>query len=102
MGLDHGEWSYYIGQNEKVQYGKTQAQEIIPYLIKHGYTVLFVWVFAETIGLPLPSAPRFITVGALAGMGHMHLPICIALGVCAALLCDFSGITRAPWRSACF
>jgi len=62
--------------------------EIIPYLIKHGYTVLFVWVFAETIGLPLPSAPLFITVGALAGMGHMHLPICIALGVCAALLSD--------------
>lgn len=62
--------------------------EIIPYLIKHGYTVVFVWVFAEAIGLPLPSAPLFITVGALAGMGHLHLTICIALGVCAALLSD--------------
>ena len=65
--------------------------EIIPFLIKHGYTVLFVWVFAETIGLPLPSAPLFITVVALAGMAtciYLYLPICIGLGVCAALLSD--------------
>lgn len=62
--------------------------EIIPFLIEHGYAVLFVWVLAETIGFPLPSAPLFIAAGALAGMGHMRLPICIGLGVCAALLSD--------------
>jgi len=62
--------------------------EIIPFLIKHGYAVLFLWVLAETIGLPLPSAPLFIAAGALAGMGHMYLPICIGLGVLAALLSD--------------
>lgn len=62
--------------------------EILPFLIEHGYAVLFVWVLAETIGFPLPSAPLFIAAGALAGMGHMRLPICIGLGVCAALLSD--------------
>ena len=65
-----------------------EMHEIIPFLIKHGYTVLFLWVFAETIGLPLPSSPLFVTVGALAGMGHMYLPACIGLGVFAALLSD--------------
>ena len=62
--------------------------EILPFLKEHGYTVLFLWVLAETIGLPLPSAPLFIAAGALAGMGHLRLPVCIGLGACAALLGD--------------
>lgn len=61
---------------------------VIPFLIQHGYTVLFIWVLAETIGLPIPSAPLLITVGALAGAGQMKLFLCIGLGVCAALLSD--------------
>lgn len=62
--------------------------DLIPFLIQHGYTVLFIWVFAETIGLPIPSVPLLITVGALAGLGQMKLFPCIGLGVCAALLSD--------------
>jgi membrane protein DedA with SNARE-associated domain len=50
--------------------------------------VLFVWVLAETIGLPIPSVPLLITVGALAGLGQMKLFPSIALGVSAALLSD--------------
>jgi len=61
---------------------------VIPFLIQHGYTVLFIWVLAETIGLPIPVAPLLITVGALAGVGQMNLFLCIGLGVCAALLSD--------------
>ena len=60
----------------------------IPFLIQHGYTVLFIWVLAETIGLPIPVAPLLITVGAMSGVGQMSLILCIALGVCAALLGD--------------
>ena len=62
--------------------------KLIPFLIQHGYSVLFVWVFAETIGLPIPSVPLLITVGALAGLGQMKLFPCISLGVCAALSSD--------------
>ncbi|HTP05109.1 MAG TPA: VTT domain-containing protein [Nitrospirota bacterium] len=61
---------------------------VIPFLMRHGYTVLFFWVLTETIGLPIPVAPLLITVGALAGVGQMNLFLCIALGVCAALLSD--------------
>jgi membrane protein DedA with SNARE-associated domain/rhodanese-related sulfurtransferase len=62
--------------------------DIIPFLLLHGYTLLFVWVFAETMGLPIPSVPLLITVGALAGAGQMNLYLCIGLGVCAALVSD--------------
>lgn len=61
---------------------------LIPFLIRHGYTVLFVWVLAETMGLPLPSVPLLITVGALAGLGKMNLFLCIGLGGLAALVSD--------------
>ena len=40
------------------------------------------------MGLPIPSAPLLITVGALAGSGQMKLFLCIGLGVCAALWSD--------------
>ena len=62
--------------------------KLMPFLIQHGYTVLFIWVLAETIGLPVPSVPLLITVGALAGLGQMKLFLCIGLGVCASLLSD--------------
>jgi membrane protein DedA with SNARE-associated domain len=61
---------------------------VLPFLIEHGYTLLFFWVLAETMGLPIPSVPLLITVGALAGAGQMNLHLCIGLGVSAALLSD--------------
>jgi membrane protein DedA with SNARE-associated domain/rhodanese-related sulfurtransferase len=63
-------------------------ENIIPFLIQHGYTVVFVWVFAETMGLPLPSPPLLITVGTMAGVGELNLFLCIGAGVCAALVSD--------------
>jgi membrane protein DedA with SNARE-associated domain len=61
---------------------------ILPFLIQHGYAVLFISVLVETMGLPLPSVPLLITMGALAGAGQVNLFLCIGLGVCAALLSD--------------
>ncbi len=61
---------------------------VIPFLIEHGYTVLFLWAFMETMGLPIPAAPLFVAIGALAGAGQMNLFFSIGLGVFAALLAD--------------
>ena len=61
---------------------------LIPFVIQHGYAVLFIWIFAETLGFPIPSAPLLVMVGALAGGGQMNLFLCIGLGVCAALPSD--------------
>jgi len=62
--------------------------KVIPFLIQHGYPMLFLWVLAEIMGLPIPSFPVLIVMGALAGLGQRNLFICIGLGVCAALLGD--------------
>lgn len=65
-------------------------EETFQFLIRHGYSVLFVWVLAEQLGLPLPATPLLLAAGALAGQGQMNLWLAIALAVFASLLGDLS------------
>ncbi|MEX2223402.1 MAG: VTT domain-containing protein [Candidatus Rokuibacteriota bacterium] len=58
------------------------------YLIQHGYVVLFAWVAAEQLALPVPSEPILLAAGVLAGAGLLRLPSAIAVGVAASLLSD--------------
>ena len=62
--------------------------ESIGFLVRHGYAVLFAWVFAEQIGLPLPAAPLLLAAGALAGAGRLSLAAAMGLAIFAALLSD--------------
>jgi membrane protein DedA with SNARE-associated domain len=66
------------------------VDETFQFLIRHGYSVLFVWVLAEQLGLPLPATPLLLAAGALAGSGQMNLPLAIALAVLASMLGDVS------------
>src|ERR1700732_602592 len=43
----------------------------LEFLLHHGYALLLGWVFAEQIGLPLPSMPLLLAAGALAGTCRM-------------------------------
>jgi membrane protein DedA with SNARE-associated domain len=62
--------------------------EVLEFLLQHGYTVLFVVVFVEQIGLPLPAVPVLLAVGALAGAGQLSYPLALAVAVLASLLSD--------------
>lgn len=57
-------------------------------LARHGYVVLFTTVFAEQVGLPLPSAPVIIAAGALAWSGRLSLPGIVGVVLAASLLAD--------------
>lgn len=59
------------------------------FLLHHGYAVLLGWVFAEQIGLPLPSMPLLLAAGALAGTGHLSLLASLFYVVFAAVAADF-------------
>lgn len=65
--------------------------EVLQFLVGHGYTVLFVYVFAEQIGLPLPAAPLLLAAGALAGAEQLNLALAIIVPSLAALLADTLG-----------
>ncbi len=61
---------------------------IVEFLVRHGYLLLFAWVLAEQLGLPLPSAPLLLAAGALAGTGRMNLAIVLTLPIVAVGICD--------------
>jgi membrane protein DedA with SNARE-associated domain len=60
----------------------------LDFLLHHGYAVLLAWVFAEQIGLPVPSLPILLAAGALAGTGRFSFFGAIFLSVFASLFAD--------------
>ena len=62
--------------------------EAIEFLTQHGTLVLFVAVFAEQVGLPVPAVPFLIAAGALVGTGQLALGMAVGSAVLAALAGD--------------
>jgi membrane protein DedA with SNARE-associated domain len=62
--------------------------ETIEFLLRHGYWVLFVWVLLEQMGVPVPSVPILLGMGALIGTGLRSYPSAILLVFTAAAMGD--------------
>jgi membrane protein DedA with SNARE-associated domain len=62
--------------------------EMIQFMIRNGHAVLFAGVFAEQIGLPLPSTPLLLGAGALIAHGKLNIVFSIGLAAVASLLAD--------------
>lgn len=62
--------------------------ETLQLLIEHGYILLFAWVLAEQLGLPLPAVPVLMGTGALAGAGHLNVWTALLIAMVAALISD--------------
>src|SRR6266853_2205497 len=60
----------------------------LEFLLHHGYVVLLGWVFAEQMGLPLPSMPLLLAAGALAGTGHLSFLASLFYVIAAAVAAD--------------
>ena len=61
----------------------------IAFLLKHGSLVLFVWVLAEQLGLPIPAAPVLLAAGVLAGTGRLSFAVSLLMALLATLIADF-------------
>jgi membrane protein DedA with SNARE-associated domain/rhodanese-related sulfurtransferase len=62
--------------------------ETLKLLIQHGSLVLFIAVFIEQIGVPLPAAPWLMAAGALAGAGKMNWLMALGAAALGSLLAD--------------
>src|SRR5438445_3846019 len=60
----------------------------LEFLLHHGYVLLLGWVFAEQVGLPIPSMPLLLAAGALAGTGHLSFFASLFYVVFAAVTAD--------------
>jgi len=57
-------------------------------LIVYGYLLLFVWVLAEQLGLPLPATPVLLAAGALSAEGQLNFGLALFFGIVASLSAD--------------
>ncbi len=62
--------------------------EMLHFILRHGYAVLGVWVFSEQFGFPISSVPALLAAGALAGSGNMGLAGVIIIPILGSLLAD--------------
>lgn len=62
--------------------------ELIDILLRHGYSLLFLGVLAEQIGLPLPAGLFMLSAGALSGLGHFSVALSFVTALLACLLGD--------------
>lgn len=60
----------------------------VEFLLHYGYIVLFGTVLAEQIGLPIPSVPVILAMGALTAAGSFSFSTALVLVVVAAVVSD--------------
>jgi membrane protein DedA with SNARE-associated domain len=54
-------------------------------LLEWGYVLVFAFVLAEQVGLPIPAVPVLLGVGALAGAGRMNPALAFGAALAASL-----------------
>jgi membrane protein DedA with SNARE-associated domain len=62
--------------------------QTLEFVVRHGYALLFLWIFAEQGALPLPSIPLLLACGALARDGRLNPLLAVGCGVAGSLLAD--------------
>ena len=60
----------------------------LDFFIHHAYVILFGWIAAEQIGLPIPSVPLLLTAGTLTATHQLSLPLILLSAILACLISD--------------
>jgi membrane protein DedA with SNARE-associated domain/rhodanese-related sulfurtransferase len=63
-------------------------QTLLAGITQHGYSILFALIFAEGIGLPLPSALALLVAGAASAKGPLELRFVLLAAFAARLVAD--------------
>jgi membrane protein DedA with SNARE-associated domain/rhodanese-related sulfurtransferase len=60
----------------------------LAFFVHYAYSILFLWVLVEQLGVPIPSIPVLLTAGTLAATNSLNAPASIAAVLAACLLAD--------------
>ncbi len=72
-------------------------EKLMPFLVNNAESVLFVTIFAEQLGVPLPAAPLLLTVGALAAQGSINPLTAMMVIIIACLPADLIWFCVGRW-----
>jgi membrane protein DedA with SNARE-associated domain len=62
--------------------------ETLAFLVRHGALFLFIMVFIEQIGIPIPATPFLLAAGALVAAGQMNWAVLLGSATVGSLLAD--------------
>src|SRR5262245_31104643 len=62
--------------------------DLLQFLLKHGYAVIFGSAFVEQMGVPIPAATLIVGMGALSRSGEFAFGAIVAIAAAAALIAD--------------
>ena len=62
--------------------------ELADFVVRHGEILIFLYVLADQLGVPIPAVPALLVMGALAGAGKVNAVLAVPLSVVASLLAD--------------
>jgi membrane protein DedA with SNARE-associated domain len=63
--------------------------DILDFVVHHGEALIFLYVFADQVGIPVPAVPGLLAMGALAAAGKVSVPLALVASVTGSLLADF-------------
>lgn len=63
---------------------------VVQFVIRHGYPILFLAIFARQVGLPVPAPLFLLAAGALASLGKLNLFAALALAIAGCVLADWA------------
>ncbi len=66
----------------------TDIRDVLAFVERHGYALLFFWVLTEQLAVPLPSLPLLLAAGTLIRAGRLSLVPAIVCCLAAALIAD--------------
>ncbi|PYO50065.1 MAG: sulfurtransferase [Candidatus Rokuibacteriota bacterium] len=75
-------------QARRRPFQRDAMSHFVDFVIRHGEALVFVYVFADQIGVPLPAVPALLAMGALAAVGKLNFALALGLSVVASLLAD--------------
>src|SRR2546426_2803806 len=74
--------------------------DVIHFIARHREAVIFLYVFADQIGVPIPAVPALLAMGAFAAAGKLDFGLMLLLCVAASLLADVIWYTLGRKRGA--
>ena len=60
----------------------------LAFFVHYAYAILFLWVLAEQMGVPIPSIPILLTAGTLTATHRINAPLSVAAVLLACLIAD--------------
>lgn len=64
------------------------SPDLIALISQYGLAIVFVNVFIEQIGFPIPAIPTLVVAGALGATGQLSLPLVFIVALVACLIAD--------------